>query len=130
MSDPSHALVGTTPYVWVKDVHAALPYYTDVLGFEVEFQHDYGYDGKQFGLACIVRDEVQLQLQVCECPDERHTGLSFFRMQVQGLNALHDEWAAKGAIIRFPPTDQDWGVRDFQIDDPEGNRIYLYEWRV
>jgi hypothetical protein len=29
--------------------------------------------------------------------------------------------------VRFPPTTQPWGVRDFQIDDPEGNRIYFFE---
>ena len=47
--------------------------------------------------------------------------------EVRGLDALYDEYVERGAIIRFEPKHQPWGVRDFQIDDPEGNRVYIYE---
>lgn len=124
----SHSLKGTTPYVWVADVPKAVPYYRDVLGFEVEYDEEWSCDGEKFGLAIMARDEVTLQLQVCECGDYRHTGLSFFRMQVEDIDGLYEEWKEKGAKIRFEIKTQDFGARDFQIEDPEGNRIYLYEW--
>ena len=120
-------MLATIPYVWVADVHKAIPYYRDVLGFTVCFTHDYEYGGDRFGLAVVERDNAVLQLQTCECDDRRHTGLAFFRIEIEGVDALHEEYVRAGAIIRFEPTTQEWGVRDFQIDDPEGNRIYFYE---
>jgi len=118
-------LVGAIPYVWVADVPKAIPYYRDVLGFEVEFTHV--WEGEKYGLALVERDGVTLHLRVCECGDYRHTGTAFYQIQVDDVDALHKEYAKADATIRFEPTTQEWGVRDFQIDDPEGNRIYFYQ---
>lgn len=123
----SPIIVGTTPYIWVADVSAAAPYYRDVLGFQVDYTYDYSYDGKDFGLANISRDCTRLQLRVCECEGQVHTGTTFFRMQVQGVDALFEEWTSKNVIVHSEPEDQPWGLRDFQVKDPEGNRIYVYE---
>ena len=131
MSNPKNAsegrMVGTIPYVWVADVAKALPYYRDVLGFNVEFTHEWEWEGNRYGLALVDRDDIQLHIRVCECGDFRHTGTAFYQVQVEGVDALHEELAKAGAIVRFEPTTQEWGVRDFQIDDPEGNRIYFFE---
>ncbi len=126
-TDRPTRIVGAIPYVWVADVSRALPYYRDVLGFELEFHHEWDREGAHYGLALVERDGVRLHLRVCECPDRRHTGTSFYQLEVEGLDALHAELAAAGALVRFEPTTQEWGVRDFQVDDPEGNRIYFYE---
>jgi uncharacterized glyoxalase superfamily protein PhnB len=37
------------------------------------------------------------------------------------VDSLHDTAAAAGAEIVLPPTDQDYGSRDFAARDPEGN---------
>lgn len=120
-------LIGSIPYVWVADIQKAIPYYRDVLGFEVEFVYEYEWEGGQFGLALMNRGEVTLHLRVCECGDYRHTGMAFYQIMMEGVDELHAEFVSKGAIIRFEPTTQSWGVRDFQVDDPEGNRIYFFE---
>ena len=125
--DTGARMVGAIPYVWVADVEKAIPYYRDVLGFDIEFTHGWEWKGEKYGLALVARDEVTLHLRVCECGDYRHTGTAFYQVEVEGVDALHKEYAKGDAIIRFEPATQDWGVRDFQIDDPEGNRIYFYE---
>lgn len=71
---PQH-LRNVIPYVWVADVDAALPYYRDKLGFKETFTHKWEIDGERFGLTILERDEITIQLQVCECKDSRHTGL-------------------------------------------------------
>lgn len=40
---------------------------------------------------------------------------------LDGVDALHERAAAAGAEIVMPPTDQDYGSRDFAARDPEGN---------
>ena len=37
------------------------------------------------------------------------------------VDAMHDRAAGAGAEIVMPPTDQDYGSRDFAARDPEGN---------
>ena len=37
------------------------------------------------------------------------------------IDAMHDRAAAAGAEIVLPPTDQDYGSRDFAARDPHGN---------
>ncbi|MEN2976637.1 VOC family protein (plasmid) [Tistrella bauzanensis] len=38
------------------------------------------------------------------------------------LQAMHDDWAARGIAIIQPPTDQDFG-RSFVATDPDGHRL-------
>ena len=40
---------------------------------------------------------------------------------VDDVDALYDRAKAAGAEILMPPTDQDYGSRDFSLADPEGN---------
>ena len=35
-----------------------------------------------------------------------------------------------GAVIQEPPADQPWGVRAFVINDPDGNRIDVFEKQI
>ena len=37
------------------------------------------------------------------------------------VDAMHDRAAQAGAEIMMPPTDQDYGSRDFAARDPDGN---------
>lgn len=127
MAEQKPELIDTIPYVWVADVEKAIPYYRDQLGFELEFVHTWEWEGDRYGLALMARDAITLHLRVCECGDFRHTGTSFYQVRMNGVDALHAEYLERGATVRFPPTTQPWGVRDFQIDDPEGNRIYFFE---
>ena len=49
-----------------------------------------------------------------------HGNLCIF---VQDVDATHAELATTGANIAKPPQTYDYGMRDFDIHDPDGNRI-------
>jgi uncharacterized glyoxalase superfamily protein PhnB len=40
---------------------------------------------------------------------------------VTDVDQLHEELAARGAVVQLPPTDQTWGIREMGIRDPDGN---------
>ncbi|HVH80129.1 MAG TPA: VOC family protein, partial [Stellaceae bacterium] len=42
---------------------------------------------------------------------------------VDDVDALHAEFATRGARIVAPPQDYDYGMRDFDVADLDGNRV-------
>jgi catechol 2,3-dioxygenase-like lactoylglutathione lyase family enzyme len=103
------------PIFNVKDLRASLNYYVDKLGFEKKW--DYG-DPPTFG--CVGRDEVDIFLSQ-ESPVAPGS-LSIF---VQDVDALHEDYRRRGAIIRRPPTNYPWGVRRMDVQDLDGHNLGL-----
>jgi uncharacterized glyoxalase superfamily protein PhnB len=107
-----HQLHTIMPELPLDDVPAGVAYYRDVLGFEVNYQqHDIGV---------MDRDAVRLLLIA---RTERHTGIGSCSFYVNAVDALHAELVAKGANVQGRPVSHPWGLREFQILDPEGNRL-------
>src|SRR5215472_4766881 len=102
----------------VRDIAASIAYYRDALGFTVAFEY-----GEPTFYAGLCRDEVSLHLRAA-APDRNwvagHGALCIF---VTDVDALHDELAARGARIIAPPKDYAYGMRDFDVDDLDGNRV-------
>jgi predicted enzyme related to lactoylglutathione lyase len=48
-------------------------------------------------------------------------------LQVRDVDALGDELKEAGVDIIEPPTDKPWGLREMQIQDPDGLRIVMVE---
>jgi uncharacterized glyoxalase superfamily protein PhnB len=44
---------------------------------------------------------------------------------VQDVDALHEDYKRRGAIIRQPPTDFPWGVREMNVEDLDGHRLRM-----
>jgi uncharacterized glyoxalase superfamily protein PhnB len=42
---------------------------------------------------------------------------------VRDVDAVHAELAARGANIVKPPQNYDYGMRDFDVLDPDGNQL-------
>ena len=103
----------------VHDLRGSAAYFTDVLGFSVEWSDADNWRG-------LVRDEVRLMLG--RCPDslsaEELGDHSYFAfLATPDVDALHGEFAAKGALILFPPADKPWGWREMAVATPEGHRM-------
>jgi uncharacterized glyoxalase superfamily protein PhnB len=49
------------------------------------------------------------------------TGPAVVYISLDEVDTMHDRARAAGAEILMPPTDQDYGSRDFVAKDPEGN---------
>lgn len=100
------------PELPLDDVPAGVDYYKNILGFQINYQqHDIGV---------MDRDAVRVLLVA---RTQRHTGIGSAYVYVSDADALHEELRSKGARVQGEPVSHPWGLRDFQVLDPEGNRI-------
>jgi predicted enzyme related to lactoylglutathione lyase len=100
------------PELPCDDIAAAVAYYRDVLGFRINYQ--------QHDLGVMDRDKITILLIA---RTEQHKGIGSFGTYVSDADALYEELLAKGARVLGPPVSYPWGLRNFQVIDPEGNRI-------
>lgn len=100
------------PELPFDDVPAGVAYYRDVLGFRINYQQD--------DLGVMDRDAVTVLLI---SRTEQHKGIGSFEVYVEDADALYEELQVKGAKLEGPPVSHPWGLRDFRVVDPEGNRI-------
>lgn len=103
---------GACPILRVHRVRESLAYYTDVLGFTVDW--DYGV------IASVSRGRCCLFLSE---GDQGNSG-SWAWIGVSDVDALHAEYRARGACIRQPPTNFTWAC-EMQVQDPDGNVLRM-----
>ena len=100
------------PELPCDDVAGAVAHYRDVLGFKVNYaQNDIGV---------MDRDRVRILLIA---RTERHRGIGSCYIYVENADGLHDELTASGAKVLDAPVSRPWGLREFHVEDSEGNRI-------
>lgn len=100
------------PELPLDDVAAGLAYYRDRLGFSVNYAQD--------DLAVMDRDAVRVLL-VARQPS--HRGIGSCYVYVRDADALWRELREKGAQVGAEPVSRPWGLREFEVRDPEGNRL-------
>ena len=100
------------PALPCDDVPAAVAWYRDVLGFRINYQ--------QGDLGVMDRDAITLLLIARTA---QHQGIGSCTVYVSDADVLYEELLAKGARVLGPPISHPWGLRDFQVVDPEGNCI-------
>ena len=108
-------LVGVATIFSVRDLAASVAHYRDVLGFTVTFQY-----GEPAFYACLCRDEVAIHLRAGTRWTPGNGAIAVF---VKDVDALHAELIARGAKVLKPPQDYDYGMRDFDVADPDGNQL-------
>ena len=105
-----------TPILRVKNFAASMDYYVHTLGFSKRW--DWG-EPPAFG--CIARGKVEIFLSAGG-QGQPGTWMSIFMTDV---DALHEEYQKSGAIIRQPPTNMPWGIREMNVQDPDGHRLRM-----
>jgi uncharacterized glyoxalase superfamily protein PhnB len=103
-----------TPILRVADVTTSIAYYCDRLGFETSFTY-----GDPPTFAGVRRDAVEVFL----CKDGQGNPGTWMSLWVDDVDALHGELRRRGADIRQPPTNFDWGVREMNVGDPDDHRL-------
>jgi catechol 2,3-dioxygenase-like lactoylglutathione lyase family enzyme len=101
----------------VRDIAASTAHYRDALGFSVTFEY-----GQPAFYVCLCRDEVSLHL-LADRQTRRLPGNGGLCIFVRDVDAVHAELAARGANVVKPPADYDYGMRDFDVTDLDGNQI-------
>jgi uncharacterized glyoxalase superfamily protein PhnB len=102
------------PILRVEDVAASIAYYGERLGFEQTFS--YG-DPPVFGGAA--RDGVEIFF----CRQGQGNPGTWMSLWVDDVDALYRDFRERGADIRQPPTNFEWGVREMRVGDPDGHRL-------
>jgi uncharacterized glyoxalase superfamily protein PhnB len=108
-------LVGAATIFTVRDLAASVAYYRDTMGFTVTFQY-----GEPAFYACLCRDEVAIHLRAGVRWTPGNGAIAIF---VNDVDALHGELVARGANVLNPPQDYPYGMRDFDVADPDGNHL-------
>ena len=110
-------MTGAATVFVVRDIAKSVEHYRDVLGFTVTFQY-----GNPTFYVCLCRDEVALHLlgagETTRLPG--NGGVSVF---VKDVDSLHAQLAERGAKVVKPPQTYDYGMRDFDVIDPDGNQL-------
>ena len=102
--------------VAVTDMARALAFYVGVLGKSKVFEN-----GDPAGFAILRKGAAELHLTLNK--NHRSGMANVCHLMVSDAAALHDFCTRRGVRIVKGVRDQTYGLRDFVIADPDGNRI-------
>ena len=105
-----------TPILNVSNMQNSLAYYVEKLGFKIAWQW-----GDPVGFACVARDGVELFM----CEGAQGAGAVWLSVFVDDVDSLHNDYLQRGVNIIQPPTNFPWGVREMNIEDPDGHRLRI-----
>jgi catechol 2,3-dioxygenase-like lactoylglutathione lyase family enzyme len=105
----------------VRDLAASAAYFQDALGFRLDWAEADDW-------RVLSRGGVRFMLG--HCPNETppadigaHSYVAY--LEIDDVAALHAEITARGAIIRQPPADKPWKMREMLVGTPDGHRIMV-----
>jgi uncharacterized glyoxalase superfamily protein PhnB len=107
-----------SPQFLVDDLSAAICYYRDRLGFEVDFVYESFY-------ASVSRDGFSIHLKcapktVADRTHRKQNEHLDAYVGVRGIEALFNELKSKGTHIIRPLEERPWACKDFYVEDPDG----------
>jgi uncharacterized glyoxalase superfamily protein PhnB len=108
------------PVFQVRDLAEALHYYCAVLGFTEAWK--FGSPAHRAGVAL---GEIEIQLDGSGLG--AMTGTSTAYCHMTGIDEHYAACRARGAKLVRELAERPWGVRDFQVEDPSGNKIGFAE---
>lgn len=105
-----------TPELPVEDVKRAQEHYRDALGFEIGWLYPDGEVG------AVSRNDVALFFRRKARPFEPAVNWIF----APEIEATYEELRSLGARITEPLETKPWGLRQFTVEDIDGNRFYFH----
>jgi catechol 2,3-dioxygenase-like lactoylglutathione lyase family enzyme len=108
------------PIFSVSNLDESLRYYRERLGFEVGWT--WGDPPSRAGLKLDVL-EIQIESSGLGAPP----GQSVVYCHMIGVDEYYELCRSRGAHLTREIADRPWGVRDFQVIDPSGNRLGFAE---
>jgi hypothetical protein len=114
------------PYFIVDDVVTTANWYRDRLGFRYE-----RFWGEPPAFCMVYRRGVVIMLSQTDPPGqmrpnrtvEREGGAWDAYIWIDDADGLAAEFRAKGVTLARDPCDQEYGCRDFEVDDCNGYRL-------
>ena len=107
-----------SPLLLVANIEHSIEFYTEKLGFSLDFRYEDFYAG-------IVKDghSIHLKCGASAPADKEHLEITF---SVDGIERLYQEILNKSVEIVQPLRDMPYG-REFYISDLDGNHISFLE---
>jgi uncharacterized glyoxalase superfamily protein PhnB len=109
-SEMSHAI----PIFNVHRLRASQAYYRDILGFKLDWE-----DGDPPDFGSVTRGDATLFM----CQGCQGNPGAWIMVFTHDVDKLYEEIGRKGAIVRMPPTDMPWRLREMHVSDRDGNVI-------
>ena len=107
------------PNITSDHLEESRAFYTEFLGFEVVM--DLGWI---VTLASPSHPAAQVSLLRGTRSDARHDGMSM-SVEVADVDKVYADAESRGIQVEYPLTDEPWGVRRFQVNDPNGVLINI-----
>ncbi len=104
------------PVFAVRDLPEALAYYREKLGFTVSWT--WGEPTTRVGVRL---DDIEIQLDGAGLGAPPGPAVVYCHMT--GVDDYYAACRARGATIALEIADRPWGMRDFRVLDPSGNRL-------
>ncbi len=101
----------------MADVERAQQYYRDALGFEI------GWLYPDKGIGAVSRDKAVIFFRRRELPFEPAIHWVF----AEDVDQCYEELMSSGAKIVDPLEKKSWGLRQFTVEDLDGNLFYFYQ---
>jgi uncharacterized glyoxalase superfamily protein PhnB len=118
MTNPSEVSLCRAATVFVvQDVLRSVEHYCDILGFHTQFTY-----GEPTFYAGVERDDLVIHLQAAS-ETKRQMGQGAVYVFVTDVDALYQELQSRGARTLNEPKDYPYGMRDFNINDIDGNQL-------
>ena len=120
---------GVIPVFLVDDVIETVEYYRDVLGFEVDFVY-----GEPPIYGSVSREDAIINVSKSDPPGRRNSvaaagtgnGVDAY-VVVSDIDDVYEELQHHGATIAVEIKSQEYGMREFQIEDLNGYKLALAE---
>jgi predicted enzyme related to lactoylglutathione lyase len=103
----------------VRDMDLSAKYFCEVLGFVLEWPEATDW-------RLVRRDDVRVMLG--KCPNATsaaeigpHSWFAY--LDTDGVDKLHADFVANGAVILQSPIDRPYGMRELVVATPDGHRI-------
>ena len=110
------------PVFLVSDLTVATKFYCDVLGFEKKWA--WGEPEIRVGVGSQAGPGGQsVEINLINDPASGPSGTSFVYFHVTDIEALYQRCLEHGAEVYLELGDRDWGMKDFRVSDPFGNRM-------
>lgn len=112
-----------TPQVRTTDIAATVRFYTEVLGFVLEFQFEDFYAGIRIGKQMIHLKHVDEQDP--SIPYVEHAGHLHLYLGTENVTDFAESLKAKGVKLVRDVHDTAWHTRELVINDDQGHTLYI-----
>lgn len=110
--------------ITVRDLHASVAWYRDVLGFTVDRQIEREGKLRAVGLkAGAVRLLLNQDDGAKGWDRAKGEGISLMLTTTQSVDAVANRIRNAGGTLQTEPADMPWGARVFRVLDPDGFRL-------